>query len=93
MSRPPPACWQCDAEVGHHGTARLDEDVGGLHVPVDDAPAVGVVERLGYVGGDGDGLLHRELLLAIQPVPQAFTLDVGHHVEEEAVGLAGVEEG
>ena len=37
-----------DAEVGEVRPARLvDEDVGGLHVPMDDAAAVRVVERLG----------------------------------------------
>ena len=35
-------------EVGHAGLARgVDQDVGGLDVPVDQAPGVGVVQGLG----------------------------------------------
>ena len=37
-------------------------------------------------------LVHGELRLAVQPVAQRLALHERHHVEEEPVGLAGVEE-
>jgi hypothetical protein len=55
-------------------------------------PLVGVAERLRHIGGDPDRFLHRELDLAPEPVAEALALDVGHHVIEEAVGLARVVE-
>ena len=54
--------------------------------------AVGVVERVGDLAGDPYGLVHRELLLARQPDAEALALDVRHDVEDEAVGLARVEQ-
>src|SRR6476659_7156669 len=33
-------------------TPRLDQDVGRLHVAMHDPPLVGVVQRVGDVGGD-----------------------------------------
>jgi hypothetical protein len=64
-----------------------------LDVAVDDVVAVGVVQGVGHVPGDLDRLLDAELSFPVDAVPERLTLDVGHDVVEEAVGLAGVEEG
>ena len=37
-----------------------------------------------------DGLVHRELLLAVDPVTERLALDVGHRVEQEAVSFPRV---
>ena len=81
-----------DAEVGDQGLAVVQQDVLGLDVAVDHAVAVGVVERRGHFGRDPDRVGDRELLLAGEPVAQGLALDVGHDVEEVAVGLARVEQ-
>ena len=92
MRVPAVAHGQRDAEVGHQRVAVVQQDVLRLDVAVDDAVAVGVVERVGHFGGDADRVVHRQLLLAAEPVADRFPLHVRHHVEEEAVRLAAVEE-
>ena len=81
---------QGDSEVRHHGFAFVKQDVLRLDVPMDHILGVRVVEGRGDLPGDAEGLVDRELLLTFEPVAQRFTLDVGHDVEEKAVGLTGV---
>jgi hypothetical protein len=70
----------------------VKQDVLGLDVPMDHVLAVGVVECAGDLGRDADGVRHRELLFPGDQVADGLPLDVRHHVEEEAVGLAAVEQ-
>ena len=70
-----------------------EQDVVGLDVAVHDAVPVRVVQRLGYLAGEPDGVLDRQLHFALQPVAQALALDVGHRVPEPACCLARVEHG
>jgi hypothetical protein len=81
-----------DPEIGHHGAAVVQQDVLGLDVPVDHALPMGVIQRVRHVAGDPDGLVDAELRFAIELVTQGLALDVGHDVEEEAVGLPGIEQ-
>jgi hypothetical protein len=81
-----------DTEVGDQRASLLQQDVLRLHVPVDDPAAVRIVERLGRLEGDPHRVGHRQLTLALEPGAQRLALHVGHHVPEESVGLAGVEE-
>ena len=60
---------------------------------MDHALAVGVVERTRDLDGDPHRVGHRQLLLPADPVADRLALDIRHHVEEEAVGLAAVEKG
>ena len=60
-----------DAEVGDQGAAVFrQQQVLGLDVPVNHALVVRVLEGLGRLPRDPQRLLHRELLLPPQPVPQ-----------------------
>ena len=70
-----------------------EQDVVGLDVAVHDAVAVRVVQRLGHLAGEPDGVLDRQLDFALQPVAQGLALDVGHRVPEPACCLARVEHG
>ena len=70
----------------------MQQDVFWLDVPVDHVVAMRVVERGRHLGRDSDGVRHRELLLAGEPVAHCLALDVGHDIEQKAVGLATVEE-
>ena len=81
-----------DAEVGHQRAAVVQQDVLGLDVAVNHPVPVGVVERVGHLAGDPDGVPDRELPLPLEPVPQRLALDERHHVVEEAVGDPGVEQ-
>ena len=81
-----------DAEVGHHRVPALEQNILGLDVTVDDPAAVRVTQRVRHLSRDLDGIVQRELLLAVQPLPQRLTLGVGHDVEEQPVGLARIVE-
>ena len=81
-----------DAEVGHQRRVIVEQDVLGLDVAVDHAVAVRVVQRGGDLLGDADGIRHGELLLAGQAFAQGLPFDEGHDVEQEAVGLARIEQ-
>ena len=37
-------------------------------------------------------LIHRKLLLAVYPVPKALPFQIGHDIEQEAVGFPGIVE-
>ncbi len=69
------------------------KDVVGFDVAVHDAVTVRVVQRLGYLAGEPDGVLDRQLHFAVQAVAQALALDVRHRVPEPACCLARVEHG
>jgi hypothetical protein len=71
----------------------VQQDVARLDVAVDDVVAVGVVQRVGRLPRDADRLVHAELALAVELVPERLALDERHHVVEEPVGLARIEEG
>ena len=81
-----------DAEVGDERLAFLEEDVLRLQIAVDDALAVGVVERAGDRRRDAHGLIDRELLLADEAGAERLALDVRHHIEEHLARRAGIEE-
>ena len=53
---------------------------------------VRVVECVGHLARDPHRVVHRELLLAAEPVAERLALDEGHDVIEEGVGLTRVEE-
>ncbi len=53
---------------------------------------MGVGQRVGHVAQDPHDLVHREPLLPCQSAAQRFALDVGHHVVEQAVRLAGIDQ-
>ena len=57
-----------DTEVGHHRAAalRVDQDVVGLDVAVDDAALVGVGERVGHVAQRAARLVDRQRAVVVQ---------------------------
>ena len=79
-----------DAEVRHQGMAFAQHDVGRLDVPMDDAPPVGVGQRLGHFPGEPHRFVHRQLSVALKAFAEGLALDVGHHVVEDPPGLARV---
>ncbi len=83
-----------DAEVRHlHSVARLDHDVGGLDVPVNDVPLVGEVQPVGDLGGDRRGALHGQMARAGYDLLEPDAVDELHRQVRDAVGLADVVDG
>jgi hypothetical protein len=80
----------CDPEVGHQRVAVVHQDVARFDVAVHDFGLVRVVQRVGHLAGDLKRVVHRELALAVQPVPQRLPLDVRHHVIDQPVGLVRI---
>jgi hypothetical protein len=70
----------------------VQQDVLRLDVPVDHPVPVGIVQRVGHLGGDPDRLLDAQLGFPVELAPEGLPLDVRHHVEEETVGAAGIEQ-
>ncbi len=70
----------------------MEQDIFGLDVAVNHSPPMRVVERIGDVAGDPDRFVDTELSLAIQFVAEGLPVDEGHHVIEEPIGGAGIEE-
>src|SRR5207244_8539074 len=68
----------------------VQQDVLGLYVPMDQVPGVRVAESGSDLPRDAQGLLDRELLLAVELVAQRLALDVRHDVKEEPSGVTGV---
>ena len=68
------------------------QDVAGLDVTVNHSGLVRVFQGVADFGRDPDRLLHGEWPIACQPILQRFALHVFHHVEEQAVGLIGLEQ-
>jgi len=81
-----------DPEVGDERLAAREQDVARLDVPVDHSLLVRDRQRRRHRRRDPHRLVHRKLLLPVDSVPKRLPLDVGHGEEEEAVGIARVEE-
>ena len=70
---------------------RREQDVLRLHVAVDHPVAVRVIQRECGLSRDPDRFVERQLMLAADPVPQAFALHIGHGEPQLAgLGLTGV---
>ena len=83
-----------DAEVGHQGITVLgQQQVLRLDVTVHDPVLVGVLKGLGRFPRDPERLLHGEVPLPPQPVPERLALDVRHGEPELTGSLARVEHG
>jgi hypothetical protein len=83
-----------DAEVGHLEPAvRQQHQVGRLHVPVDDAAAVGGFQGAQQVEHQGDGALGRELPLFLDHPLQGLPLQPFHGDVRSALLLADPVEG
>jgi hypothetical protein len=70
MRAPPAFDRKCDSEVGHERLTRVQQNVLGFQVSVDDAALVCVIERAGDGGRDADRLIDGKLSLAIQTCAQ-----------------------
>jgi hypothetical protein len=73
------------------GIAR-DHDVLGLHVAVDDAERVGVVERLGHLHAEVHELAELERARS-EHVPEVRARDERHHEEETVLVIAEIVDG
>ena len=86
-----------DPELGQTEVEELDavpreHDVARLQIAVNDAVTVCSVERLGDLGGDGQGPLERQRA-ARQFGRERLAIEQLHHQERHAVLLADVEQG
>jgi hypothetical protein len=82
-----------DSEIEHHRVpSGQHDDVLRLDVPVDQSLIVGVAQRTGHLPRDPHGVLDRELSLPVEPTAKGFSSQERHHIIEEAVGFARIEE-
>ena len=58
---------------------RVEHDVAGLDIPVDDPLGVGVLETRADLVADGEGEVHRELFPPVEDIPEALAFDELHH--------------
>ena len=70
--------------------AVLEKNIFGLDVAVDDALLVRVVQRLGDLAGDLDGVGKWKLFLPIEPASQRLTADERHDVPDLPAGLSRI---
>jgi hypothetical protein len=78
-------------EVGQHGppAALVEQHIFRLHITVHQPGPARCIERIGQIQHDP---LHRGRVqrpLALQPLPQALSRHIVHHVVQQAGGLAG----
>ena len=71
--------------------AAVKQNVFGLDVAMDDAPAMRMAERAGHLPGEQERVVDGQLLLARDPLPERLPPNVGHRVPEAARQLARVE--
>ena len=81
-----------DAEVGHQRLPLVEQDVLGLDVAVDHVLAVCIIECTRHFARDADGVGDRQLPFTFQARAQRFAGDQRHHVVQQPVGLAAVEQ-
>ena len=81
-----------NAEVGHQRVAVLPQDVFGLDVAVDYSQPMRVATRVGDFTRDQDRVVDRQLPLPLEARAQCLARDQRHHVVQQAVGLAAVEQ-
>ncbi len=84
---------QRDPEVRHHRATVMEQDILGLDVPMDHIIPMRVVEGVGDGDRDADRFVDAELRLPVQFVAQRLAVDERHHVIEERVRFARIEEG
>ena len=81
-----------DAEVGHQRVSALQQDVLGLDVAVDHAESVRMLQRVGHLARDQQCLVHSELAIPLEPRAQRLARHQRHHVVEQPVDLARVQQ-
>jgi hypothetical protein len=81
-----------NAEVGQQRVAFGEQDVFRFDVAMDHAMAMRVIEGVGRLAREANGILDGKLPFAREPVPQAFAFDERHREPELRRGLARVED-
>ena len=78
-----------DAEVGEIGIAlAVEQDVGRLHVPVQESAAMGDVEGRRETRQEPESPLRLERTLAREQRAEVFALDIAHREVQLAVALS-----
>ena len=79
-------------EVHHQRVAPRQQDVVGLDVAMHHAVLMRMRERVHHLAQNPHGVVHRELAVLGEPLPQGLAFHVRHDVIEEALCLARVQE-
>ena len=79
-----------DAEVREHRVIRLEKNVLGFDVAMDDAARVRVLQRARDLARDPHRVLHGELSFAREPIAQRLAVHERHDVVERAFCFAGI---
>ena len=81
-----------DAEVEQHRPAIRNDDVLGFHIPVDDAPVVGIAERIEHISCELRRFLKLDLTDSIQVASERRTFLIVHDEVDHPVGFAIIDE-
>ena len=90
----PPAQQRSErnAEIRHHRPPVVQQDVLRLDVAVDHSVPMCVVQRVRDLARDPYRLVHTQLRLPVQLLPQRLALDEGHDVVQEPVRRSRIEQ-
>ncbi len=81
-----------DSKIRDERLPVVEENVLRLDVAVNDAVAVSVVERAGYLLGDPHRVADGQLPLAVDARAKRFADDEWHHIVEQGIGLTRIEQ-
>ena len=73
--------------------AVVQKNILGLDVAMHHTALMRVLQCIGNLGRDAQGVGNRELVLALEPAPERFALHVRHHVVQQSVRTTAVKQG
>jgi hypothetical protein len=81
-----------DSEIRYEGLALVHENIFGLEVAVDHPVSMRIIQCARNRGCDPYRVFDGKLLLAVERNAQRLTLDEWHHVEQQRVSRAAIEQ-
>ena len=81
-----------NTEIRNERTFIEKQNVPGIDIAMDDTVPVCMLEGIGYVDCNSYRVIDRKLSLAIQSLAQCLSLYILHHVEDQSICRAEIEQ-